>query len=230
MSPFELERMLTNELPLSFLLEVICRAGFAFAAVFLFLKASGRRGIKQLSRFELVVILTLGSAAGDVTFYEDVPLLPVAVVFLSLLVLYRFTVYVMTRSRGFEAWIDGLPVTVVKDGMYVLESLGKLNISSNELFMELRQQGVEHLGQVRIAILETDGDVSVFYYDNDSVRPGLSVMPYDHQSHYTVVPASALYCCVACGFPEPIDQDQEATCPRCKQTLWSPALATKRCR
>lgn len=147
MVTFDLHRMLLGEFPVTFLLEVAVRVLAAFLAVFCFLKFSGRRGIKQLSRFELVVILTLGSAAGDVTFYEDVPLLPVALVFITLLVLYRGTIYLMKRSKTCEAWIDGLPITVVKDGMYEVHSLRNLNISASELFMELRQQGVEHLGK-----------------------------------------------------------------------------------
>lgn len=164
MSPFDIQRMLIDEFPLSFLLEVGFRATFAFLAVFLFLKSSGRRGIRQLSLFELVVILTLGSAAGDVSFYHDVPLLPVAVVFLTLLLLYRMTVLVMTKSKKFEAWIDGLPVTVIRNGLYEPESLEKLNISSSEILMELRQRGVEHLGQVRLALMETDGDISLYFF------------------------------------------------------------------
>ncbi|HTF98327.1 MAG TPA: hypothetical protein VL995_19465, partial [Cellvibrio sp.] len=71
MTPFDLQRMLIDELPFSFLYEVVFRASLAFVAVFLFLKCSGRRGVRQLSLFELVVILTLGSAAGDVSFYHD---------------------------------------------------------------------------------------------------------------------------------------------------------------
>ncbi|GLH52717.1 hypothetical protein RS3R6_08980 [Pseudomonas atacamensis] len=70
----------------------------------------------------------MGSAAGDVSFYHDVPLLPVAVVFLTLLLLYRLTVLVMTKSKKFEAWMDGLPVTVIRDGLYELKSLETLNI------------------------------------------------------------------------------------------------------
>lgn len=45
------------------------------------------------------------------------------------------------------------------------------------LFMELRQQGVEHLGQVRLGLLETDGDISLYFYGPDDTRPGLSEMP-----------------------------------------------------
>ena len=47
--------------------------------------------MRQLSLFEVLVILTLGSAAGDVYFYEDVPLLPILAMFATLLCLYRLT-------------------------------------------------------------------------------------------------------------------------------------------
>ncbi len=230
MSPFDIQRMLIDEFPFSFLLEVGFRTTFAFLAVFLFLKSSGRRGIRQLSLFELVVILTLGSAAGDVTFYHDVPLLPVAVVFLTLLFLYRAIVLIMTKSKKFEALIDGLPVTVIHRGLYELESLGKLNMSPSELLMELRQQGVEHLGQVRLGIMETDGDISLYFYDSEDVQPGLSVLPPEHRKEFKKAPASALYCCINCGAPQSIHEEQESRCSRCDHDIWSTALSTRRCR
>ncbi|KTC53376.1 hypothetical protein AO262_31430 [Pseudomonas fluorescens ABAC62] len=230
MSPFDLQRMLIDEFPLSFLLEVGFRATLAFLAVFLFLKSSGRRGIRQLSLFELVVILTLGSAAGDVSFYHDVPLLPVAVVFLTLLLLYRLTVLAITKSKKFEAWMDGSPVTVISNGMYELKAFETLNMSNNELLMELRQRGVEHLGQVRLGLVETDGDISLYFHDEKDLRPGLSVLPEEHRPEFQKVPSSALYCCVKCGFAQSIEQAQEARCVRCGHDVWSTALSTRRAR
>jgi uncharacterized membrane protein YcaP (DUF421 family) len=228
MTPFDLQRILIDELPISFLYEVACRTILAFVAVFLFLKCSGRRGIRQLSLFELVVILTLGSAAGDISFYHDVALLPVAVVFLTLLILYRLTIFAMRRSNHLDAWIDGVPVTVIKDGLYEYKSLRKLNISSGELLMELRQRGVEHLGQVRLAIMETDGDVSIYFFEAENIRPGLSVLPPEHRAEYKVATHSGVHCCVNCGFAQRIESGIEAHCIRCNSDIWSAALTTHR--
>ena len=230
MTPFDWQRMLLDDFPLLFIAEVALRAFFAFVGVFLFLKISGRRGIRQLSLFELVVILTLGSAAGDVSFYEDVPLLPIAAVFVTLLLLYRLTVLAMTHSERFSNWMEGKPVTIIKDGLYELNSLDRLNISSDELFMELRQQGVEHLGQVRLGILETDGDVSLFFNNSETVRPGLSVLPPEHRPTYRQAPSSGLYACTRCGFPSAIESQQTATCPRCGNQEWAKALRHPRAR
>ncbi|MEN0037936.1 MAG: YetF domain-containing protein [Cellvibrio sp.] len=228
MSSFDLQRILINELPVSFLYEVAFRASLAFIAVFLFLKCSGRRGIRQLSLFELVIILTLGSAAGDVSFYHDVALLPVAVVFLTLLLIYRLTIFAIGRNKHLHALIEGVPITVVKDGLYQLESLKKLNISSGELLMEFRQRGVEHLGQVRLAIVETDGDVSLYFFSTENIRSGLSVLPPEHRDEYKIATQSGLYCCVNCGFPHLIESGCEAQCDRCSKEIWSPALTNHR--
>jgi uncharacterized membrane protein YcaP (DUF421 family) len=53
----------------------------------------------------------------------------------------------MARSKRVERRMDGAPVTVIENGLYKLESMEGLNMSSAELFIELRQRGVEHLGR-----------------------------------------------------------------------------------
>ena len=228
MSPFDWQRIWLDDLPLLFVAEVVLRAFFAYVAVFLFLKISGRRGIRQLSLFELVVILTLGSAAGDVSFNEDEPLLPILTVFATLLLLYRATMWLMAQTPRLANWLEGKPITIIKNGLYELNSLDRLNISSDEFFMELRQQGVEHLGQVRLGIVETDGDVSLYFSEPDNVQPGLSVLPPEHNPTYRKIPSSAIYACSRCGFTQRLENGQQATCLRCHNSQWSLALSTQR--
>src|SRR3546814_3041335 len=63
--PFDWQRMLMDQYPAGFLLEIIFRALIVFLVVVVSLRVTGRRGVKQLSLFELVFILTLGSAGGE---------------------------------------------------------------------------------------------------------------------------------------------------------------------
>ncbi len=64
MKAFDLQRMALDKFPLEFLGEVALRSLYTFILVFLFLKITGRRGVRQMSLFEVLIILTLGSAAG----------------------------------------------------------------------------------------------------------------------------------------------------------------------
>src|SRR5690606_8944129 len=127
-------------------------------------------------------------------------------------------------------WLEGKPVTIIRDGLYELNSLERHNIFSDEFFMELRQQGIEHLGQIRLGILETDGDVSLFCYEPAEVRPGLSVLPAEHRQVYRQAPASGMYACIRCGFPQPLESQQQMQCSRCAGSKWSKALSHPRPR
>ena len=77
----------------SFLIETAFRTLIMFTVVLVGLTILGKRGVKQLSVFELVVIIGLGSAAGDPMFYKDVGLLPALMVFTIVIGLYVMVTY-----------------------------------------------------------------------------------------------------------------------------------------
>lgn len=175
MKAFDLQRMALDKVPMEFLGEVALRSLYTFVLVYLFLKLTGRRGVRQMSLFEVLIILTLGSAAGDVAFYDDVPMLPVLVVFITLALLYRLVMWLMARSEKLEDLLEGKPVVIIEDGELAWEKLNQSNMTEFEFFMELRLNGVEQLGQVRLAILETNGQISVYFFEDSEVKPGLSI-------------------------------------------------------
>ncbi|MDD0843956.1 YetF domain-containing protein [Pseudomonas sp. Gutcm_11s] len=228
MQAFDWQRMLLDDFPLAFLGEVALRAFLAYLAVFVFLKISGRRGVRQLSLFELVVILTLGSAAGDVSFYDDVALLPVFMVFATLLLLYNLTTRLIKHCPRFGEWVEGKPVVIIRDGMFELGTLDQQNISSDEFHMELRRAGVEHLGQVRLGILEVDGDLSLYFYPGEDTHSGLSVLPEALNPSFQQTPEDGLYACNRCGNALQLAGNAAATCPRCAGRCWSHALQRQR--
>lgn len=84
-------RILLHDTTLSFALEIVLRCIVMYVLIILVLRFSGKRGVRQLSIFEIAIILSLGSAAGDPMFYDDVPLIHAVIVFTVILLLYRFT-------------------------------------------------------------------------------------------------------------------------------------------
>lgn len=228
MTSADWQRLLLDKQSLVFLWEVAGRTLLAYTVVFVFLKIAGRRGVRQLSLFELVVILTLGSAAGDVTFYEDVPILPVLTVFLVMTLLYRLTTFIIEHNSRFGEWLEGRAFPVIRDGLFDLETLDKGNVTHDEFLMELRLHGAEHLGQIRLALLEVNGDVSVYFYERDEVRPGLSILPRGFRNPTNAPDASGLYACEHCGGVQRLAGHQQLACPRCSGQLWSLAVLRPR--
>ncbi|EJO48304.1 membrane protein YcaP [Enterobacter sp. SST3] len=107
MKAFDLQRMAFDKVPPEFLGEVALRSLYTFVLVFLFLKITGRRGVRQMSLFEVLIILTLGSAAGDVAFYDDVPMVPVFIVFVTLALLYRLVMWLMSKVKSWKICLKG---------------------------------------------------------------------------------------------------------------------------
>lgn len=228
MKAFDLQRMAFDKFPPEFLGEVALRTLFTFLLVFLFLKITGRRGVRQMSLFEVLIILTLGSAAGDVAFYDDVPLVPVFVVFVSLALLYRLVMWLMSKSEKLEDLLEGKAIVIVKEGQLAWENVRKANMTELEFLMELRLSSVEQLGQVRLAIMETNGQISVFYYQDDDVKPGLCILPESFAPRFKVMPESGEYACARCSYVVSLEVGCRQLCPRCTNPVWTKVSRAKR--
>ncbi|NUG24541.1 DUF421 domain-containing protein, partial [Acinetobacter lactucae] len=208
----------------NFVLEVLVRCSVMFIIIISFLRLSGKRGVRQLSLFELAIILCLGSAAGDPMFTEDIPIAHALVVFVVILFLYRFATWSMVKHKKFEDLLEGKALCIVKDGLVVYKDFQKQSYSHDEFFSEMRQQHVEHLGQVRAALLESDGILSLLYFED--VKWGLPLFP-DAYSKADILKPNTFYSCMKCGETKILNTiDQE--CTRCKHHSWAESLKTRR--
>lgn len=228
MKAFDWHRMALDKVPVDFLAEVALRSVYTFVLVFIFLKITGRRGVRQMSLFEVLIILTLGSAAGDVAFYDDVPMLPVLVVFITLALLYRLIMWLMGKSETLENLLEGKPIPVIEQGELAWKNLQAENMTEFEFFMELRINGVEQLGQVRLAILETNGQISLYYYADRDVKAGLCILPPPHNASFATIPRDDEYACVRCSAVLKLRAGDKQLCPRCANAEWSRASRAKR--
>lgn len=211
-----------------FLLEVLLRAFIGFTTVILAIKITGKRGVRQLSLFEVVIILTLGSAAGDIAFYKEVGILPAITTILSIVIFYRIITYLLLKSRAVGKLIEGEAITIIENGRFTASIIKDENISFDEFYMELRQCGVEHLGQVRVAVLEVNGTISVFRNEDKELVPGLNILPDIIRHLYTIIPANGLYSCVHCGNTESLEAHSTAECKECCNQKWGKA-STRYC-
>lgn len=214
-TPFDWERIFMDGHPAGFLLEIVFRAVIIFLVVLVSLRITGKRGVKQLSLFELVFILTLGSAGGDVIFNSHVPMVPVLVTFVSIVSIYFVVVYLTARNESMERWLEGEPMCVIEDGHFVLSVIERENFSPEEICMELRLRSVAHLGQVSSAILETSGELSVFFYPDDKVRPGMPTLPWEREPLEETEPGID-YSCARCGETKRAEKAEKYQCDRCE--------------
>ncbi|ACU07348.1 protein of unknown function DUF421 [Flavobacteriaceae bacterium 3519-10] len=212
----------------SFLPEVAIRTVVMFLIIILGLRFLGKRGVKQLSVFELVVIIGLGSAAGDPMFYKEVGIIFSLLVFIIIVALYAGLTYFLGKSKKFEDLVEGKAACLIEEGVFVLDSFKKENLGSDEFFAELRLRGVSQLGQVETAIAETSGGLSVFFYSDENIKPGLSIMLGSLQNPVTKIDKSAYYSCIFCAYTEEKQPGPAGKCPKCTREEWVEASHKKR--
>lgn len=216
--------------PFTFLLEVVLRTFIMFIIILLALRASGKRGIRQLSIFELVLIIGLGSAAGDPMFYEDVGILPALIVFLVVISLYITVTRLSDRFVKIEKALEGEPSYMIRDGRLELENFKNSGLSQDEFFAELRLHSVQHLGQVQTVLIETSGEFSILYYADDDVRYGLPIFPDELKSKLTGKEPLSYIACTKCARVHKVDDARRdlPQCPECEVCEWVEASNAKR--
>ncbi len=211
-----------------FLLEIILRTIIMFLTIITGLRVLGKRGVKQLSVFELVVIIGLGSAAGDPMFYKDVGILSSIVVFVVIIMVYSLLTYVIGRFKKLENILEGKPICLIQEGVFSIDNFKKENLGSDEFFSELRLKGVSHLGQIETAIEETSGDISIFFYDEKDIRFGLPVMPDSVVNPLKYISLESHYSCTFCGYTEIKQKGNAGQCKNCGKENWVEASNKKR--
>ena len=225
---FSWKELLLGSEDWNFLPEVFIRSLIMFTVILVSLSILGKRGVKQLSVFELVVIIGLGSAAGDPMFYKDVGLLPVLIVFVIVIGLYVWVTYLVGKNKKVERAIEGKPICLVEHGKFAIENFKKEALGQDEFFSELRLKGVSHLGQVETAIMETNGGISVFFYADDKVKYGLPIMPDSLEKQVTKISEEGYFACVFCGHTQKLELSNRHACKVCKKDKWVVASNRKR--
>ena len=212
----------------SFLIEASLRTFIMFIIIVVGLRLLGKRGVKQLSVFELVVIIGLGTAAGDPMLYKNLGILPALVVFVMVILLYRVIIYFVGRNKKFESLIEGKPVCLIKNGVFSIENFSKEALGEDEFFTELRMQNVSQLGQIEEAIMESSGSISIFYYPDTEVKYGLPIMPDSEASSISTIMVDDYYACNFCGHTMKLEAGNSFICPSCKKSKCIKASNKKR--
>ena len=163
--PFDWDRMLLGLQPHLYLLEVAFKCVVVFCLLILVMRLIGKRGQKSLSPMQQMLMIALGSAAGDALLYPMVPLAYAALILVGITVLTMGLENLGKRSRHVRDYVESRPRLLVVDGVVDRDALLKERTTQRELYAELRTKGARSLAQVQYAILEVTGDISVFLND-----------------------------------------------------------------
>ena len=131
------------------------------------IRLMGKRQIGQMEASEFVVTMLVANLASIPMENDGIPLLSGIVPILTVLGMELVLSYLSLRSLGLRKLLCGKPVILIENGRILQENLRRTRITLDELTGHLREKDVLDLGSVQYAILETNGNLSVFPYPKE---------------------------------------------------------------
>lgn len=143
-------------------MDAVLRAVAVYAILLVLIRISGKRTLAQVTTFDFVLILIIAETTQQALLGNDfsvtnMALLSGTLISLSLL-LSIVAYYVPTVGK----WIDGAPLVLVSEGEVLRDRLRREHVTIEDILEAARQKhGLERLEQVKYAVLEKSGDISI---------------------------------------------------------------------
>ncbi len=153
-----LEHMFHLQLPV---LEKVLRSVLVYLFLVISFRLAGKRELAQMTTFDLVVILTISNVLQNAAIGDDNTVLGGVIGATSMLVVNYLLVRFLFRHPRVEQLLEGEPEVLIRDGRVVPEVLARELITEPELLAAIRRQGVAEIADVALAVLETNGTISV---------------------------------------------------------------------
>lgn len=142
-------------------LEVLLRSLITFAALLCLALMMGRKQLSQITFFDYIVGITIGSIAAVIVIDRSINVFDGVIALVSWSIMPIIVGYLGMKSIHFRVLVDGEPKVVIQNGIIINKNMLKEKYNMGDLLMQLRDKGVFDISEVDFAILEPNGSLSV---------------------------------------------------------------------
>ncbi|HPD02881.1 MAG: DUF421 domain-containing protein [Christensenellales bacterium] len=148
-------------MPANFYVNVLLRSLIAIAALFLLAKILGPRQIAQLTFFDYVTGITVGSIAAELCLATDVPAWGHVLALATFTIVAFIISFIERKSILGRRLLEGRPAVIIKDGNILYKGLQRNNLNLADILRDLRTQGYFNISDIQCAVFESNGMLSV---------------------------------------------------------------------
>ena len=141
-------------------MEVFLRASVIFFFLLVLTRGMKKRTLADMAPFEMVLLVVLGDIVQQGVTQEDYSLTGAVLAASAFAFWISVVTYLTWRSPRIGRMVDGVPVVIVQDGKPVDAALAAERMPIDEVLEAARQQGIDTLVHVRLAVLEPSGRIS----------------------------------------------------------------------
>jgi uncharacterized membrane protein YcaP (DUF421 family) len=150
---------------------IILRTLFMYFFIILAYRLMGKKEVGQLSIIDLIVSILIAELVALAIEGEKNAIMMSVVPIMVLVGVQIFISFITLKNEKIRYIIDGKPVVIIKNGKLNFTEMSKLRYSLDDLISQLRLQGVKSIDKVKYAVLENNGNLSVFQDDSDYPLP-----------------------------------------------------------
>lgn len=141
--------------------ELMLRAILVYAFVLLLLRLIGKKHVGEMAPFDLVMLLIFSESVQNALIANDKSLTGGFVVAATLFAASQLLGYATWRSKKLARLFEGTPRILVRNGHVRRDVLAGEQVTRSELLEALRREGCTSLTNVRYAVLENDGNITI---------------------------------------------------------------------
>ncbi|MCF2492373.1 DUF421 domain-containing protein [Dyadobacter chenhuakuii] len=207
------QRIFIGDVPPEFYLEVVLRIAVIYLILMVSMRLMGKRMASQLSRNEMVAMVSLAAAIGVPLQSPDRGILAAVVIAVIVVSVQQLIAKLATRNERLETVTQGDITPLIEDSHLNLHNMKKVGITRERAFAQLRSKGIRHLGEVKRLYFEAGGTFTLMRrYDQ---VPGLPILPiWDKEYQYEISEAADEYVCEQCGNAA-VDNATDQKCTNC---------------
>jgi uncharacterized membrane protein YcaP (DUF421 family) len=141
-------------------MDIVLRAAFAFAFIFFLTRIVGRRELSSLEPFDLIMLIVLGDLVQQGVTQSDYSVTGLVLAAGTIALMQVFVSYLNFRFRRLRPLLEGEPIVLVENGRVLERNLARERLTADEVLEQARQSQIASFDEVRLAVLETSGQIS----------------------------------------------------------------------
>src|SRR5436190_484503 len=141
-------------------MDLVLRTAVAFCLIVLITRIVGRRELSSMEPFDLILLVVLGDLVQQGITQNDESVTGIVIVVVVIGLMSVVVAYLNFRFPRLRPVFEGGLVVLIEDGTVIERNLRRERLTVEEVEAEARQQQIESLDEVRLAVLETNGRIS----------------------------------------------------------------------
>jgi uncharacterized membrane protein YcaP (DUF421 family) len=142
-------------------MDLVIRATVIFFFVYLITRVVGKRELSTMEPFDLILLIVTGDLVQQAITQSDYSVTGAFIVISTVALLTVFVSWLNWRFRSMRSVLEGQPVVLVENGKMIEHNMKRERITSEDIESEGRQQQITDIGDIRWALLETNGRISI---------------------------------------------------------------------